>query len=47
MHAGPCMPVHACSVHAACMPVHSCMPVHACRFMPAAADARVRTPCVL
>jgi hypothetical protein len=41
MHAGPCMPVHACSIacsmHAACMPVHTsrvmyagpCMPVHA------------------
>jgi hypothetical protein len=52
MHAssfGSCMPVHpACSMQHACRFMHtgSCMPVHACRFMPAAADACVRTACV-
>ena len=30
-----------------CMQHAACMPVHACRFMPAAADACVRTACVL
>jgi hypothetical protein len=41
MHAR--MPVHACRF----MHAGSCMPVHACRFMSAAADACVRTACVL
>jgi hypothetical protein len=31
MHAGPCMPVHVCSMQHACRFMHagSCMPVHA------------------
>jgi hypothetical protein len=40
MHAGSCMPVHACRfMHAACSMHAACMPVHACRFMHAAAIA--------